>query len=47
MNIRQKIQRHVASAAAALAVSTFFIGAAISPAAMQPSASVSAQQSIA
>ncbi len=35
MNIRQNIRRHAASAAAALAVSAFFIGATISPVAVQ------------
>lgn len=46
MNIRN-IQRHIASAAAALVVSAFFLGAAVSPPAMQPSTSVSAQQGVA
>lgn len=44
MNIRQTIQRHVASAAAALAVSAFFIGAAIGPVSVQQPAAQAQQQ---
>ena len=44
MNIRHSIRRHIASAAAALAVSTFVIGAAIGPVAVQTNAQVVGQQ---
>jgi len=43
MNIRN-LQRHLASAAAALVMTTFVVGAAIGPAAVQGSASAPAQQ---
>jgi hypothetical protein len=46
VNIRT-IQSRIASAAAALVVSAFFIGAAVSPVAMQPSAPVADSQSVA
>ena len=47
MNIRHTIQRHVASAAAALAVSAFFIGAAVGPVSVQQTAQVQAERSVA
>jgi hypothetical protein len=46
MNIRN-FQSRIVSAAAALLVSAFFIGAAVSPVALQPSVPTSAQQSVA
>jgi hypothetical protein len=38
------LQRHIASAIAALALSTFFIGAAIAPVSVQESAPVAQQR---
>lgn len=47
MNIRTSIRHHVASAMAALAVSAFVLGAAVSPTVSAPGAPASVQQGIA